>query len=144
MAGPFWPARPRADSIEDLRKTRERVRALEVGAHPVRSLASLAQTTPWISIDRAAGWTGTVAWRIASNVVQLRGTLTGPAGWASGVLAAVLPADALPSWQLTLVGISGTGKLIRVLVSPSGELRPYRDDAASVQVVIDPLRFARG
>ncbi len=139
-----YPQRRRRDAIDDLSKLKDRARALETGAHPTRNLGAPGATTPWFTLARGAGWTGTVQWRIASNVVQLRGELTGPAGWATGALAATLPADALPSWPMTLVGLSGAGKPIRVLLEVSGQLKPYRDDAGSVIVVIDPLRFPRG
>jgi hypothetical protein len=140
----MWPRKLPPDPVDELSRLLERVRAVETGAHPVRSISGLAQTTPWFSLPKRTGWTGASSWRIASNVIQLRGTITGPGAWVTGDVAADVPADIIPAWPLTLVALSGAGKLIRVLIEASGAVKPYRDDIANTSVVLDPLRYQRG
>jgi hypothetical protein len=136
------PSRP--DLLGQHADMRERLRAVEVGARRIRALPGDVTTTPWFALDKATGWTGDAFWRIAAEVVQLRGTLTGPAGWADLATAATLPVDVLPAVTLLLVAVAGDNRAIPVEVTSAGLLRPRRAGQTGDVVRLDPVVWPRG
>src|SRR5262245_44769419 len=88
-------------------------------------------TTPWFPLDKATGWTGSVYWRISRSIVQLRGTITGPAFWTDNTLAFDMSVDVIPAWPLDLVVMHANRKPTYLHFDTNGAVTAFRADDGS-------------
>ena len=132
------------DFVDEHDNHEVRIKALESGAHPVRFDLGNGITTPWFPVDKAPGWTGSGYWRLARSIVQLRGTLTGPAGWGDNTLIFDMTPEVIPAWPLDIVVMHANKKPTYLHFETNGGVNAFRADGGSDGIQLDSVRFPRG